>query len=40
MNRGTRWTIVYGVAKSQTQLSDSHRHTHTLFPDTFLGPKD
>ena len=29
ISRGTWWTTAYGVAKSQTQLNDSHRHTHT-----------
>ena len=28
MDRETWWATVCGVAKSQTQLSDSHRHTH------------
>ena len=29
MDRGAWWATVHGVAKSQTQLSDSHTHTHT-----------
>ena len=30
MDRGAWRATVHGVAKSQTQLSDSHTHTHTL----------
>ena len=29
MDRGAWRATVHGVAKSQTQLSDSHTHTHT-----------
>ena len=29
MARGAWLATVYGVAKSQTQLTDSHTHTHT-----------
>ena len=29
MDKGAWRATVHGVAKSQTQLSDSHTHTHT-----------
>ena len=30
MDRGAWWATVYGIAKSQTQLTtDTHTHTHT-----------
>ena len=29
MDRGAWWATVHGVAKNQTQLSDSHTDTHT-----------
>ena len=28
MDRGALWATVHGVTKSQTQLSNSHGHTH------------
>ena len=28
MDRGAWWATVYGVAKSQTRLSNQHTHTH------------
>ena len=31
MNRGARWAAVRGIAKSRTQLSDTHSVTHTLY---------
>ena len=30
-DRGVWWATVHGVAKSQTQLSDSHTDTHTIW---------
>ena len=30
MDRGALWATVQEVAKSRTQLSDSHTHTHTV----------
>ena len=30
MDRETWWTTVHGVAKSHTQLSDTHTHTHSV----------
>ena len=29
MDRGAWWAIVHEIAKSRTQLCDSHTHTHT-----------
>ena len=29
MDRGAWWATVYGVAKSWTQLSNTHTHPHT-----------
>ena len=37
MDRGAWWATVHGVAKSQTQLSDSHFHLKSQIVN-ILGP--